>query len=222
MRLIQTFDRIAESYDRWYDTSEGQVVFNAELKCLRSLCEPLRGRWLEVGVGTGRFASILGIARGIDPSIPMLKIAGERGIMAYAGLAEALPFPENSFDGVLLALALCFLADSVQALNECGRILRPQGCLLLGMVPAHSPWGRAYESKKAEGHPIYAFAKFYSAPEILGLIQDTGFDLRGAASTLFWNPDEQSESEPRVATGISPDAGFVGLLFAKRGNCRNR
>ena len=86
IRLAQVFDRIAESYDRWYDTSEGQAIFNAELKCLRSLCEHLRGRWLEVGVGTGRFASILGVTRGIDPSIPMLKIAAERGIMAYAGL----------------------------------------------------------------------------------------------------------------------------------------
>ena len=131
--------------------------------------------------------------------------------------AEDLPFPEGSFDGVLLALALCFLADSGQALKECGRILRPEGSLLLGVVPADSPWGRAYERKKAEGHPVYALARFPNVPEIVALIQNTGFTFRGAASTLFWNPDEQPENEPHVATGISPDAGFVGLLFAKIG-----
>lgn len=216
--MVQVFDSIAESYDRWYDTSRGQAIFNAELKCLRLLCANLQGRWLEVGVGTGRFASILGIARGIDPSIPMLKIAAKRGIMAYAGLAEDLPFPRNCFDGVLLALALCFLGDSGQALKECVRVLRFEGSLLLGVIPAHSPWGKTYERKKREGHPVYALARFPHIPEIMALIQNTGFAFREAASTLFWNPDEQPENIRRVDTGISPDAGFVGLLFNKRNN----
>jgi ubiquinone/menaquinone biosynthesis C-methylase UbiE len=213
--LKQVFDRIAESYDRWYDTSEGQAIFNAELKCLRLLCKNLGGRWLEVGVGTGRFASMLGIATGIDPSIPMLKMAKKRGLLACAGIAEALPFPGNLFDGILLALALCFLADSAQALTECGRILRPQGSLLLGVIPAHSRWARSYERKKTEGHPVYALARFHDLPETVTGIQRTGFSLKGAACTLFWNPGEPSENEPRVATGISPEAGFVGLLFSK-------
>ena len=213
--MTQAFDLIAETYDGWYDTSEGRAIFNAELKCLRSLCKRCQGRWLEVAVGTGRFASSLGVVRGIDPSLPMLKIAAARGIMTYAGHAENLPFPEGSFDGVLLALALCFIADSNQALKECGRILQPEGSLLLGIVPADSPWGRAYERKKAEGHPVYSLARFPDVPEILALIENTGFTSTGAASTLFWNPDGLPEIEPRVEAGISPDAGFLGLLFAK-------
>ena len=219
--MEQVFDPIAESYDRWYDSYEGQSIFAAEVKCLRSLCAHLKGRWLEVGVGTGRFASILCVTRGIDPSVPMLKIAAGRGIMPYAGLAEDLPFQEDSFDGVLLALTFCFLTDSGLALKECGRVLRPRGSLLLGVVPAHSPWGRMYERKKAEGHHVYAFARFFNIPEIVALIQNTGFTFRGAASTLFWNPKEPPEKEPCVETGISSGAGFVGLLFARTNDfCR--
>jgi ubiquinone/menaquinone biosynthesis C-methylase UbiE len=220
--LRQVFDRIAESYDRWYDTDEGQAVWRAELKCLRSLCGHMQGRWLEVGIGTGRFASVLGVVRGVDPSLPMLKIAAARGLLAYAGLAEALPFPKQWFEGVLMALALCFIADGRQALKECHRILRPQGCLLIGMIPANGPWGRAYERKKVEGHPVYAFAKFQDVLAIVALILDIGFDFRGAASTLFWNPEDHPENEPYVEAGISPDAGFVGLLFAKRSGCSNQ
>ena len=222
IRLEPVFDPIAESYDRWYDTFEGQSIFTAEVKCLRSLCAHLQGRWLEVGVGTGRFASILRVTRGIDPSIPMLKIAAERGIMTYAGLAEDLPFQEDSFNGVLLALAFCFLADSGRALKECGRVMRPRGSLLLGVIPAHSRWGRMYERKKAEGHRVYASARFPNIPEIMALIQNTGFTFRGAASTLFWNPKERPEREPRVETGISSDAGFVGLLFDRTNDCGER
>ena len=222
IRLEQVFDPIAESYDRWYDTFEGQSIFAAEVKCLRSLCAHLQGRWLEVGVGTGRFASILCVTRGIDLSIPMLKIASERGILPYAGLAEDLPFQEHSFDGVLMALTLCFLTDPGRALEECGRVLRPQGNLLLGVVPAHSSWGRMYERKKAEGHPVYAFARFPNIPEIVALIQNSGFTFKGAASSLFWNPKERPEKEPRVETGISSDAGFVSLLFARTDDCYER
>lgn len=214
--MTQSFDLIAETYDEWYDTSEGQAIFNAEWTCLRSLCGRCQGRWLEVGVGTGRFASGLGVARGIDPSPPMLKIAEARGIMTYMGRAENLPFPEGSFDGVLMALALCFIANPTQALKECGRILRQEGSLLLGVIPADGPWGRAYERKKAEGHPVYSLARFFDVSEILALIENTGFTIKAAASTLLWPPDELAEIDPRIEAGISSGAGFLGLLFAKK------
>ncbi|MBN1566563.1 MAG: class I SAM-dependent methyltransferase [Acidobacteria bacterium] len=211
--MAQLFDVIAEDYDRWYETYEGQAAFGAELECLRSLCSDFQGRWLEVGVGSGRFASALGVTSGMDPSLPMLKIAARRGVRVCAGLAEDLPYPENSFDGVLMALAICFIADPRRAVKECRRILRPQGNLLLGMIPANSPWGTAYGKKKEEGHPVYSLAKFYNIPEIVALIQNSGFAFAAAASALFWNPGGPPENASRVEPGIFPEAGFVGLLF---------
>jgi ubiquinone/menaquinone biosynthesis C-methylase UbiE len=213
--MTQAFDLIAETYDACYDTSRGRAIFNAELKCLRSLCERCQGRWLEMGVGTGRFASSLGVARGIDSSLPMLKIAAERGIITYAGRAEDLPFPEGSFDGALLVLAICFFADSSRALKECSRILRPGGHPLLGVIPGESPWGRAYERKKTAGHPVYSLAKSSDVRDILALTERTGFTFRKAASTLFRHPNKLPEGAPRIEATISPDAGFVSLLFAK-------
>jgi len=209
------FDPIAETYDQWYDTAEGRAIFNAELLCLRSLCEHRQGRWLAVGIGTGRFASMLGIAEGIDPSSRMLKIASGRNIITYAGYAEDLPFLVGSFDGLLLALTLCFATDPGLALKECRRILRAEGKLLVGIIPADSPWGRAYERKKAEGHPVYSRARFLVSSDIVALIESTGFSLQTAASTLFWEPDNPADIEPRVEAGIIPEAGFLGLLFEK-------
>jgi len=209
------FGPIAEAYDRWYETPEGKDIFNAELKCLRSLRGQGHGQWLEVGVGTGRFARSLGIAKGIDPSPRMLEIAASRGIGTYEGSAENLPFLESSFDGVLMALTLCFVANAEQALKECRRVLRPDGRFLLGTVPADSPWGREYIEKASKNHPVYALAHFRTAAKTVELAQNAGFALILAASTIFWKPGEEPRPQPRVEKGIVSEAGFVGLLFEK-------
>lgn len=211
--MTQAFDPIADSYDQWYDGREGRAIFSAELACLRLLCAPCGGRWLEVGVGTGRFASALGLAEGIDPSPRMLEIAAGRGIRTYTGTAESLPFANDTFEGVLLALTLCFVADSKRAAMECRRVLRAQGRLLVGHIPADSSWGRHYEEKKAAGHLAYAHARFLTTAQVAALIEGAGFHLEGAASTLFWAPGAMPETQAHVETSIVPGAGFVGLLF---------
>ena len=215
--MSKAFDPIAESYDRWYDSPEGRIIFKAELSCLRMLCGQCPGRWLEVGVGTGRFASSLGIGEGIDPSPRMLEFAARRGIRTYEGLSEALPFPDGTFDGVLLAAALCFIEDPGQALRECHRILTPDGRLLLGDIPADSPWGRAYTKKGSEARSVYSHAKFHTSSEIAALVECAGFALQGAVSTLFWVPGVTPEDEPLIKPGMVPEAGFLGLLFTKKG-----
>jgi len=214
--LVNPFDAIAENYDRWYEIPEGKTIFNAELKCLRSLQDTPQGRWLEVGVGTGRFAYSLGIVEGIDPSPRMLDLATGRGIRTYVGSAERLPFADGSFDGILMALTLCFVADARQALGECWRVLRPKGRLLLGIVPLDSPWGEEYIEKASKGHPVYALAHFRTVENILELAENNGFKLIDVASTLFWAPGEEPEPEPHIEGNLVPGAGFVCLLFDKK------
>ena len=207
------FDNIAAAYDRWYDSAKGQAIFNAELDCLRTVAEIGRGRWLEVGTGTGRFAAKLGIVEGIDPSPAMLAIAQKRGITVHEGYAEALPFADASFDGLLMALSLCFIADGAKALSECRRVLRPGGLLLVGIVPAESPWGRFYQAKAAAGHPAYSHARFCTAAQTIALARSAGFSFHSAAGTLFWPPDTPPPPEPCVRQEITEQAGFLSLLF---------
>ena len=181
------------------------------------LCGPCLGRWLEVGVGTGRFAASLRIGEGIDPSPRMLELAAKRGIRTYEGYAEALPFPDRTFDGILLAAALCFIEDPEQALRECHRVMTPDGRLILGDIPADSPWGMLYTRKGSEERSVYSHAKFHIASEMVALAERAGFELQGTASTLFWEPGVTPESDPLVKTGIIRAAGFLGLIFTKKG-----
>ncbi len=214
--MTAPFDALANDYDAWYDEPVGRAILAAELACLRRLVDTCSGRWIEVGVGSGRFAAGLEIGEGIDPAESMLRIAARRGVRTHLGTAENLPFPDGSFDGILLALTLCFIDDPAEALQECCRVLAGNGVLLVGIVPADSPWGWLYARKKAEGHRIYASATFRTVRETVGLVEAAGFHLRNAASTLLWDPDEQVESPPRLEDGADPRAGFVALAFAVR------
>jgi len=211
------FDVLADRYDEWYESAEGAAVFREELACLMAACPQRRGRWLEVGVGTGRFASALGIAEGIDPSPKMLEYAARRGVRTYTGTAEHLPFQDASFGGVLIALALCFVRDARQTVRESARVLRPSGTMLLGIVPAGGPWGRLYAQKAAEGHPVYSLAAFRTVSEIVALAENAGFVLRESASSLFWNPGDTPADKARIERRAAENAGFAALRLENRG-----
>jgi len=213
--LTPQFDTHSAVYDQWYDSPAGQLLFKAEAGCLQQLGGTFSGRWVEIGVGTGRFASELKVGEGVDPSLPMLNIAAARGIRTYVGRGEQLPFKSESVDGLLLVLSLCFIADPAQALRECFRVLRPTGHLLLGVIPAESDWGKLYQMKKSQGHPLYSLATFRPAREIIALTETAGFTMQRAASTVFWPPAGPADVSARVEEGISPQAGFLGLRFAR-------
>ncbi|MFW5915673.1 MAG: class I SAM-dependent methyltransferase [Planctomycetota bacterium] len=213
--MSSPFDSLAQRYDRWYDTEKGEAIFREEVACLRMLCPACRGHWLEVGVGTGRFADTLGIAEGIDPAAKMREYAARRGIRVRPGTAGAPPHPDGAFDGVLMALTLCFVEDLGRAFRGCFRILRGGGALLLGIIPADSSWGRHYALKGDEGHPIYASAHFHTIREVARSAEETGFVLRDTAGALFWNPDGAPPPEPRIERGTVRGAGFAALRFVK-------
>ena len=50
-----------EDYDGWFDTPEGRVLFRMEVEAVRLLMKDIKRPFLEIGVGTGRFAKELGI-----------------------------------------------------------------------------------------------------------------------------------------------------------------
>lgn len=207
------FDHLAQRYDEWFDSPEGQTIFRAETACLQELIQQEGGSWLEVGVGTGRFAEALGVATGLDPSPAMLRIAARRGIETTRGHAEALPYPDAMFDGVLIVVTLCFVNDPAIALIECGRVLKNDRCLVVGIIPANSPWGQFYSRKAREGHPFYSAARFQTCDQVIRMANGAGLDFERANSCLLTPPEEPIS--PSKKAGIVEHAGFVALRFRK-------
>jgi ubiquinone/menaquinone biosynthesis C-methylase UbiE len=149
--MASSFDDQVASYNRWYATPLGQLVDRVEKEAIFALLPDLRGRRvLEVGCGTGNIS--LELARrgaavvGLDVSGPMLAAAHQRAreqsfsAAWIRGGAAALPFPRNSFDGVISILALDFMADRPGILREMVRVLRPGGFLLLALLNRYSLW----------------------------------------------------------------------------------
>jgi SAM-dependent methyltransferase len=212
MKSPSPFLTQADAYDAWYDTPKGRAIFSAELACIQALMPERSGRWLELGVGTGRFAAALDIREGIDPSPAMLAIAQERGIDAGLGQAEKIPGASSRYDGLLLALTLCFIADAAAALNECRRVLKPDGALILAVVPGDSAWGRYYAAKKAAGHPFYAAATFRPLAEIVALAARAGFALAHSVGTLASPPGETPPLPSALQSPGTAEHGFVAVL----------
>jgi SAM-dependent methyltransferase len=209
------FDEHVVQYDAWFESESGRIIFSQELACLRMGVPHPTGRWLEIGVGTGRFAAMLGLSDGVDPSSPMRAMAVRRGIRAVDAVGESLPYPDRTFDGALMTTTLCFLSDPGKSFGECHRVLKDAGRFVIGLIPADSPWGRRYARKSADGHPIYSAATFHSPEDVLRLARGSGFEFQEAWSCLLTPPEAlTAEGPPR--RGIVPDAGFVTMEFMKR------
>lgn len=204
------FDKNWKQYDEWFERH--QVIFQSEIKALKKIT-PSSGTGLEIGVGTGRFASALSVKFGLDPSLNMLRLAKERNILAVQGVGEALPFKNESFHFILIVVTICFVVDPLKLIKEAFRTLRKKGVLILGIIEKESQWGRFYEAK-ASRSKFYKAAHFFSADEILSFFKNIPGECQEANQTLFQDPSDIREvEEPRRGFGLG---GFVVFKTIKK------
>lgn len=104
---------------------------------------------LDVACGTGVLAREAekcvgpdGSVVGVDINGGMLAVAAQKApaIVWEVGPAEALPFPDNTFDRVVSQFGLMFFEDQAEAIAEMGRVLRPGGTMAVAV------WGALSET----------------------------------------------------------------------------
>lgn len=99
------------------------------------LCGPAGGRVLEIAIGTGlnipHYQSVDTVV-GIDNNLAMLRRAIRRTwetkfpVELVVADARALPFPDRSFDSIVVGLSLCTIPDPEMTLTELHRVARPR------------------------------------------------------------------------------------------------
>jgi len=205
---MNIFERYCKKYDAWYD--KHKFAYLSELEALRKVL-PKKGKGLEIGVGTGRFAAPLGIKYGIDPSRKMLEIAKKRGVKVRLGSGEKLYFKNSSFDYVAIIITLCFIKDPIKVLGEARRVLKKNGKIIIGIIDKDSFLGKFYQKKKSI---FYKQARFFSVKEATRLLRETGFIKFSYYQTLFKLPDKIDSIE-KPKRGFSK-GGFVVISGEKR------
>lgn len=135
-----TKKQMRENYKNYPDTQpKGFENFHAST-FEPMYCEIVPGsKVLDVGCNSGEFMKILRDGKGcdvvgVDISTNALKLARKKKLKVYNATAEKLPFPDQSFDAVIMREVLVHIHEPVKALKEIRRVLRPKG-FLLGSAP---------------------------------------------------------------------------------------
>ena len=128
----------------------------------RGLLAQAAGATIEIGAGTGanlaHFPSAVTRLCLVEPDPNMRKRlrrrAGGRQVEIVDASAEALPFPDCSFDTAVVTFALCSVTDLDTALTEIARVLRPGGRLLfLEHVRDTDP-----KIARKQDHPLFLYS----------------------------------------------------------------
>jgi SAM-dependent methyltransferase len=189
-RLVKEgYDRVAEEYaKRIYDELEGKPL---DRHLLNRFAEGVRGRGVvcDLGCGPGHVARHLhgqgADVFGIDLSPRMVEAAARLNpsIDFRTGDMMALEAGDESWAGIVAFYSVIHIpsANVVTALREMGRVLQPEGLLLLafhvGVDPVHlDDWW---------GHSVSLDFFFFEPKQMLGYLRRAGLQ-----------PIEMIEREP--------------------------
>ena len=116
----------------WWHKGRRKLLGNFLKKCCNGCKNPII---LDAGCGTGanlEFLSAYGKAIGVDNSKDALHFCKSNQLNRLAlGDIEHLPFPSNSFDGVVALDVIEHMKDDLICLKEFYRVLKPGGFLII-------------------------------------------------------------------------------------------
>jgi ubiquinone/menaquinone biosynthesis C-methylase UbiE len=151
------------------------------------LLKEAHGRVLEIGAGTGLNFSLYPLevegVVAVEPEPNMAARASERArsadvpVRVVRSAAEALPFPDGSFDTVVSCLVLCSVRDPGQVAAEVRRVLRPGGELrVYEHVRSSSPSAGRWQDLTARPWGFFG-AGCHPNRETVAILRSAGFEV---------------------------------------------
>jgi demethylmenaquinone methyltransferase/2-methoxy-6-polyprenyl-1,4-benzoquinol methylase len=207
-RVRGVFDSVAGNYDLMNDLMSGGLHRLWKRFALAQTGLRPGQRALDVASGTGDLGAGLarqvgasGLAVLTDINREMLSRGRDRlidrGFSAQTAFAianaEALPFPDRSFDCVTIGFGLRNVTNKAAALASMRRVLRPGGRLLV--LEFSKP-------KHATLQPVYDAYSFNVLPRLGALVAGDEASYRYLAESIRMHPDQET------LAGMIRTAGF--------------
>lgn len=213
-----TWDAGARRYERI-----SRQIADAIEHCVDRFGAAPSERILDVATGTGfaarrlaaRGADVLGVdfaAEAIDAARELDR-AGD--IDFRVADAEALPFPDAHFDGVLSTFGVMFCGDPQRAARELGRVCRPGGRLALATWAQHGGVAEMFEviSRYKDPAPAGSPSPFDwgDTDYLVDLLKDD-FDLGFEQGVSFYREASGTDAWEVFATGYGPLVTLLAKL----------
>jgi 2-polyprenyl-6-hydroxyphenyl methylase/3-demethylubiquinone-9 3-methyltransferase len=181
----------AQVYDLWRERSlslltRERFTLAREFTLMVQWLEIQPGEhYLDVGTSTGNYARALAQAgatvTAIDIARPMLEYAHKKlkpfdlPIQFEQASAEALPYPDASFDGIAMGGSLNEFYSTRTGLLECARVLKPGGkFFLMYLCQSDTPLGRLFQL------PLTAGVRFPDREVVRQTLLEAGLERRRA------------------------------------------
>jgi ubiquinone/menaquinone biosynthesis C-methylase UbiE len=219
-------------YAAWRVSSLGEITEALEHRLILELAGTLQDRSiLDVGCGDGTLAVVSahnGAARvaGCDPDWRMVAQARARAMRGNTRIdltvarAQALPFPDNSFDVLFCITVLTFVPDANNAIREMARVLRPGGRLVIGDLGKWSLWAARRRIRSWFGAKIWRAARFRTARDLAAMAKGAGLTVGLIRGAIFFPPwtalaRVMAPLDPRLGEITTLGAAFVAVQATK-------
>ena len=180
----QGFEMSEEEFANFYRRVAGSEVHgptDLNIRCADAILELVAGRHvLEVGCGRGWLAErMAAVAHTVTASDIVLSGATEHveGVEFIAAPAEALPWPDDSFDTVVTTHTLEHVQDIQRALAELRRVAREQ---VVVVVPRERPYRYSFNPH------LHFFPYSWSWQAVAGVVD--GAQLTDLGDWLYVEP----------------------------------
>jgi len=166
----------AKAYEQWLKNPGNRFLAHFKQKLLLDLLKPIPGKTvLDIGCGTGDSLNLLIEAglrtTGLDPSPYMLEMAakqlGKRADL-HRGVAENLPFDDNSFNYAALITTLEFVENPQKALEEACRVAKDK--IFIGALNSNAIRGIQLRIRGIFTETLFNRARFFSIWELKQMI----------------------------------------------------
>ncbi len=196
---VKVFNQVANVYDDWYEHPQGKQVFLAERDAVNYML-PSKGVGLEVGLGTGAFASSLENEDRpiicLDPSTEMISKAKEKNLHNVLGYGHKPPF-RRVFDFSYMVTVIEFVVNPVETLKGIKDVCKMKAPYTLLFINSESSWGDLYRDIGSKGDPVFSQARLYSLDEITKILEESCYQVVDSKGTLS-SPPMSSEVDARI------------------------